>query len=90
MDACWAAFDVTGDGAWRTEANRAFAWFLGENDLSAPLADAQTGGCFDGLGREGPNRNQGAESILSYQLALCAMRARERKASRTAPLEATA
>lgn len=78
VDACWAAFDVTGDQRWRQEAYRAFAWFLGDNDLGVSLADVERGGCYDGLHARGPNRNQGAESVLSYQLALCAMRVRER------------
>ena len=78
VDACWAAFDVSGDSRWRQEAYRAFAWFLGENDLKVKLADLERGGCYDGLGPHGPNRNQGAESILSYQLAVCSMRVRER------------
>jgi len=78
VDACWAAFDVTGDQRWRHEAYRAFAWFLGDNDLGVCVADVERGGCFDGLHARGPNRNQGAESVLSYQLALCAMRVRER------------
>lgn len=78
IDACWAAFDMSGESRWRQEAYRAFAWFLGENDLKARLADTEHGGCFDGLGPEGPNKNQGAESILSYQLAVCSMRVRER------------
>ena len=78
VDACWAAFDVTGDQRWRQEAHRAFSWFLGENDLGVHVADVERGGCFDGITPEGVNRNQGAESVLSYQLALCAMRVRER------------
>src|SRR5262249_46296905 len=78
VDACWAAFDMSGDPRWRQEAYRAIAWFLGENDLRVKLADTENGGCFDGLSPNGPNRNQGAESILSYQLALCSMRVRER------------
>ncbi|MFZ2031380.1 MAG: glycosyltransferase family 4 protein [Vitreimonas sp.] len=78
VDACWAAFDVTGDQRWRHEAYRAFAWFLGDNDLGVRVADVERGGCFDGLHARGPNRNQGAESVLAYQLALCAMRVRER------------
>ncbi|MFT3728996.1 MAG: glycosyltransferase family 4 protein [Terricaulis sp.] len=78
VDACWAAFDMTGDPRWRQEAYRAFAWFLGENDLRVKLANTERGGCFDGLCADGANRNQGAESILSYQLALCSMRVRER------------
>jgi glycosyltransferase involved in cell wall biosynthesis len=85
VDACWAAFDVTGDQRWRQEAYRAFAWFLGDNDLGIPVADVERGGCFDGLHAHGPNRNQGAESVLSYQLALCAMRVRERP-RRVAPV----
>jgi len=31
---CLSAFDADGDGSWTHEASRAFAWFLGENDLS--------------------------------------------------------
>ena len=83
IDACWAAFDATNDPAWREEARRAFAWYLGENDLGVRLAIAETGGCYDGLAPSGPNRNQGAESVLSFQLAACAMRVRAR--ARPAP-----
>src|SRR5262249_47406321 len=78
IDACLAALDLTGDQNWRREAQRAFDWYLGENDLAAPLAIPETGGCYDGLAAHGLNLNQGAESILSYQLAACAMRARVR------------
>ena len=85
VDACWAAFDVTGDPRWRQEAYRAFMWFLGDNDLGFPVADVERGGGYDGLQAHGPNRNQGAESVLSYQLALCAMRVRERP-RRAAPV----
>jgi glycosyltransferase involved in cell wall biosynthesis len=78
IDACWAAFDASGDQRWRLEAHRTFAWFFGENDLGLMIADVERGGCFDGLSAAGVNRNQGAESILSYQLSLCSMRVRER------------
>ncbi len=49
-------------------------WFLGNNDLFVPLYDIETGGCNDGMEHDGANRNQGAESIISCQLAfmLCA------------------
>ena len=77
IDACWAAFDLTADPIWKREAQRAFAWYAGDNDLGARMGIPETGGCFDGLAADGINRNQGAESILSYQLAACAMRARE-------------
>jgi glycosyltransferase involved in cell wall biosynthesis len=73
VDACIAAFDATGDAAWAKEAEKAYAWYLGANDLGLPLATANDGGCFDGLMPTGLNRNQGAESILALQLATCAI-----------------
>jgi len=75
VEACVAAYEATGDEAWRDEAMRAYRWYLGANDLELPLATAQDGGCFDGLMPTGLNRNQGAESILALQLANCAISA---------------
>ncbi|WP_010185342.1 glycosyltransferase family 4 protein [Sphingomonas sp. PAMC 26605] len=71
IDACSAAFDASQDPRWVEEANRAYRWYLGQNDLDLPLATAADGGCFDGLMPTGLNRNQGAESILALQLAGC-------------------
>jgi hypothetical protein len=82
VDACWAAFDVTGEAEWADEARRAFAWFLGGNVLGRAVGLPETGGSYDGLMRHGVNRNQGAESVLSYLMALSAMRARERAGGR--------
>ena len=59
-------------------AERAFDWFLGKNGLQQWLYDPSTGGCRDGLHADRPNRNQGAESTLSFLLALCDMRAAPR------------
>ena len=73
VDACIAAHEVTGDSRWASEAERAYGWFLGANDLDLPLATTADGGCFDGLMPTGLNRNQGAESILALQLANCAI-----------------
>jgi len=73
IDACVAAWNATGEARWLDEAQRAYGWFLGANDLDLPLATAQDGGCFDGLMPTGLNRNQGAESILALQLANCAI-----------------
>ncbi|WP_293875273.1 MULTISPECIES: glycosyltransferase family 4 protein [unclassified Sphingomonas] len=73
VDACIAAYQVTGDPRWVTEAERAYGWYLGQNDLDLPLASPLDGGCFDGLMPTGLNRNQGAESILALQLASCAI-----------------
>jgi glycosyltransferase involved in cell wall biosynthesis len=73
LDACEAAWALTGDRRWVEEAERAYAWFLGANTLGAPLVTAD-GDCFDGLTWAGPNVNQGAESVLSLQLGTCALR----------------
>jgi len=73
VDACITAWKATGDPRWVAEAERAYHWFLGLNDLDLPLASVGDGGCFDGLMPTGLNRNQGAESILALQLANCAI-----------------
>ena len=56
-----AALRGTSDPRWMTEANRAFGWFLGENDLSQPLVDPDTGSCRDGLHPDRRNENRGGE-----------------------------
>jgi len=44
------------------------------NDLSVPLVDVATGSCRDGLHPDRANENRGAESAVSYLLALTQMR----------------
>lgn len=70
VSACLAALRVSADARWAEHGRRAFDWFLGHNHLRLPLYDARTGGCRDGLHRERRNENQGAESTLSFLLAL--------------------
>ena len=74
VSACLQAYLVTGDSRWRVEAWSAFNWFLGDNDLQLPLYDSVTGGCRDGLHPDRANENQGAESTLSFLMALLEMR----------------
>jgi hypothetical protein len=83
--ACFTAYAVSGDARWMEHGARAFDWFLGQNALQEWLYDASTGGCRDGLHADRVNRNQGAESTLSFLLALCEMRAASRTESRPAP-----
>ncbi|MGC2212780.1 MAG: glycosyltransferase family 4 protein [Silvibacterium sp.] len=71
--ACLQAHQMTGEKLWLAEAWCAFRWFLGENDLQVPLYDATTGGCRDGLHPDRVNENQGAESTLSFLMALLEM-----------------
>jgi hypothetical protein len=71
VDAELAAFDALGVPAHRAAAERAAAWFEGKNLLGIAMAHA--GGCYDGLGADGPNRNMGAESTLAYLAAAYAL-----------------
>ena len=74
VSACLEAYRVTGDSRWRSSAWSAFNWFLGDNDLQVALYDSVTGGCRDGLHPDRANQNQGAESTLSFLMALLEMR----------------
>jgi glycosyltransferase involved in cell wall biosynthesis len=73
ISACLEAYRLTRDEHWREEADRVFQWFLGKNDLHITLYDATTGGCRDGLHPDRVNENQGAESTLSFLMALLEM-----------------
>ena len=77
VSACLQAYRVTGESHWRKEAWSAFNWFLGDNDLQIALYDPTTGGCRDGLHPDRANENQGAESTLSFLMALLEMRQSE-------------
>ena len=75
ISACLEAYRLTDERFWLEEAQRVFRWFLGKNDLQVPLYDATTGGCRDGLHPDRVNENQGAESTLSFLMALLEMQA---------------
>jgi glycosyltransferase involved in cell wall biosynthesis len=85
VSACLEAQRVTGDAAWSGHARHAFNWFLGQNQLQQPLYDAGTGGCRDGLHADRVNENQGAESTLSFLLALLALRSADRAGTIATP-----
>jgi glycosyltransferase involved in cell wall biosynthesis len=74
ISASLAAWRADGDPKWKADAQRAFAWFLGSNDLSCPLVDLETGSCCDGLHPGRVNENRGGESVVSYLLALAEIR----------------
>jgi glycosyltransferase involved in cell wall biosynthesis len=73
VSACLEAYITTKDKRWYNEAEKAFQWFLGTNDLGIPLYDPVNGGCYDGLHVDRVNRNQGAESTIAFLLALYEM-----------------
>jgi hypothetical protein len=64
-DACVRAGAVDHDRRWSEGVAAAVRWFVGDNDAGRPMWDPSTGGGFDGLERDGVNRNQGAESSLA-------------------------
>ncbi len=72
--ACLAAYRATSDFWWYEQAQRAFDWFIGWNDLGLELYSPETGGCRDGLHVDRLNRNEGAESTLAFLLSLAEMR----------------
>jgi hypothetical protein len=78
VSACLESRRVTGDKRWTERARCAMSWFFGQNQLRQSLYDATTGGCRDGLHADRVNENQGAESTLSFLLALSEMRSADR------------
>lgn len=69
------ALAETGDDRDRAAMERAYAWFLGENDLGVTIADPARGAGADGLTPTGINTNEGAESTLMWLMALEHIRA---------------
>jgi len=88
VSACLAAYEVTGDEDWYRRAINVFKWFTGLNDLNLPLYDQQTGGCRDGLHIDRVNQNQGAESTLSYLLALAELYTKQKQRTETQSVRA--
>ncbi len=63
------AYRITHEEEFYKRAILAFNWFLGKNHLKQMMYDEATGGCYDGLGKNSVNLNQGAESTISYLTA---------------------
>ena len=72
--ACLEAYRATADLWWFEQAQCAFDWFIGWNDLGLELYSPESGGCGDGLHVDRVNGNQGAESTLAFLLSLAEMR----------------
>ena len=83
--ACEAALTVSAEPRYREAAERAYGWFLGDNDVCLPVAIPASGGCQDGLEPDGVNLNQGAESTLMWLTALEHMRMLRSHTSATPP-----
>jgi len=79
VEAASAAFHATGKEKYSEIAYIVFDWFMGKNSKNVMVYNPDTGGCFDGITPEGLNRNQGAESGLSYLLARLEMETLSKK-----------
>ena len=77
--ACLTAWRIDQGPEWASGAMRSFDWFLGSNDHHLALVDTETGSCRDGLHADRANENRGAESVLSYLLALVEIRQFKRR-----------
>ena len=53
---------------YKKYAKKAFQWFSGKNIFRKSMMDS-SGGVYDAITENGINKNQGAESLLSYLLA---------------------
>ncbi len=69
-ETCMLAMAITGNEKYLEMAYAAFQWYLGRNRQGISLYNPMTGACADGLGPDGPSLNRGAESTISYLLAL--------------------
>ncbi len=59
------AFEATYDERWVNVVRSCARWFDGDNDVSQPMWDPDTGAGFDGIHAGGVDRNCGAESTLA-------------------------
>ncbi len=66
------AFRATNDPRYAKLAERALAWYLGDNVHRQNLVDLATGSCCDGLTPYGLNRNRGAEACVTFLMAALA------------------
>jgi len=67
------AYEITSEEKYRDYAMEVFEWFLGKNHLGQMVYDENSGGCYDGLGKNSLNFNQGSESAIMYLLARLAI-----------------
>lgn len=67
--ACVEAYRATGRLEFKQAGQLCWEWFWGRNRSGMALYDPENGGCYDGLTYQGINKNQGAESLISFFLS---------------------
>jgi len=63
------AYAATSNRHYLNRMFSSFMWFIGENDFGIPIYNFETKGCHDALEINGVNKNQGAESTISYLIS---------------------
>jgi hypothetical protein len=66
LQALESAYNLTDNSVFITRAQKVFSWFMGNNLVGLRVYNDANGGCKDGLKLHGTNKNEGAESTLSY------------------------
>ncbi|MCG9968847.1 glycosyltransferase [Pelotomaculum terephthalicicum JT] len=74
VEAYCEALRLTRKEEYRTLATKAFNWFFGNNRLGVPVYNANYDYPLDGLHASGSNSNSGAESVISFALAVTALK----------------
>lgn len=62
-------YNLTKDKLYLDKALEWYGWYEGNNTKKERVIDSSTDGIFDGVTHEGINKNQGAESIVTYLMA---------------------
>ncbi|MBN2164952.1 MAG: glycosyltransferase [Marinilabiliaceae bacterium] len=62
-------FKITGNQDYLKKHKSALMWFLGDNSLRKSLYDHSDGGCFQCLTKNGPNKQEGADSSLAFWIS---------------------
>jgi glycosyltransferase involved in cell wall biosynthesis len=75
------AFKITKKKNYYVLARRVMLWFYGNNILGVSVYDPKSGGTHDGITPNGVNADEGAESTVSYLLALHDIKSCEKLAS---------
>ncbi|MEJ5056096.1 hypothetical protein [Sphingobacterium sp. MYb382] len=57
---------LTSNAFYKNRMLHTFEWFFGKNTLGLTLYDPISKGCSDGLDEKSKNKNQGAESVISF------------------------
>jgi hypothetical protein len=74
VEALAVAAQATGRSRYWDLALRALRWYHGKNRKRVTVYDAESGACHDGVSSTGLNLNRGAESTISYLLAVTRIR----------------